>query len=92
MSQKKRQLPATNGGVRLIPAALMRWRSLEPVTDREELAVICDRSLSTVDRWVRGVGDPTFSDIWLMENHKPGLVKLLFSHAKKETVRKAARS
>jgi hypothetical protein len=61
-----------------VAAALTRWRDLSPPTAREELATICERSISTVDRWVRGVGEPTYSDIWLMESHKPGLVRLLF--------------
>jgi hypothetical protein len=61
--------------------ALAKWRNIEPFTMREELAVICNRSISTVDRWVSGKGDPTLTDVWLMEKHKPGLVEMLFGRS-----------
>lgn len=52
---------------------------------------MCCRSVSTVDRWVHGIGEPNVSDVWLMEKHKPGLVEMLFSGAKKGAGRKAVR-
>jgi hypothetical protein len=85
---KRSVAPETAG----VPKALIKWRGIEPVTTREELAVICLRSVSTVDRWARGVGEPTVTDVWLMERHKPGLVDMLFSSAKREVGRRALRA
>lgn len=77
----------------LVRAAVIGWRDIEPFTMREEIAVICDRSLSTIDRWVRGDGEPTVSDILSMENHKPGIVEMLFANTKRKRAgRKAARA
>jgi malate synthase len=81
--QKKRQHAATNGLSSVIPAALVKWRNIAPSTTREEIAAMCCRSVSTVDRWVHGIGEPNVSDVWLMEKHKPGLVEMLFSSTKK---------
>lgn len=74
----------------MIREAVVEWREIEPFTMREELAVICSRSVSTVDRWVRGASEPTVSDVLLMEQHKPGIVDMLFPRTKKEVGRRAA--
>ncbi len=65
-----------------LPQVLFDWRNSSPTTTREELAVVCERSVSTIDRWARGVGEPTVTDVWLMEKHKPGIVAMLFKSAK----------
>jgi len=91
----KRSSPGHGPASPVIPTAIIKWRNLSPLTTREELACVCFRSVSTVDRWTRGVGEPTVSDVWLMERHKPGLVDMLFATAatKREVGRgKSARS
>jgi transcriptional regulator with XRE-family HTH domain len=45
---------------------------------REALAGLCERSVSTVERWERGTTEPTLSDIRRMQKKSPGIVGLLF--------------
>ena len=92
--QKSRRSSAAQGPAALIiTKAIIKWRNISPLTTREELACVCFRSVSTVDRWTRGVGEPTVSDVWLMEQHKPGIVDMLFAPtARKDGGRVRARA
>lgn len=59
--------------------AIEAWREHERLR-QEEVAAKLGRSMSTVQRWERGLQDPRLSDIVAMEKLRPGLVPRLFPH------------
>lgn len=74
---KTRQVSAADANA--TTEVLVTWRDRSPETSREQVAVVCRRSVSTIDRWFKGLGEPTVSDVRSMEAYKPGLVDALFA-------------
>lgn len=68
-------------GLPKIGRAIREWRESEvggKTVSMEELAVKIERSLSTIQRWERGVLQPKVSDLQKMDKVKPGLLERLF--------------
>ena len=80
-SARRGRAPSSTQNSALTASAVRRWRAMRPAHSRAELAVACGKSVSTIDRWERGLVEPTPSDIRALEALKPGLVALLFGPA-----------
>jgi ribosome-binding protein aMBF1 (putative translation factor) len=57
---------------------ITQWREKQAQISMEALAAKIDRSLSTIQRWERGVIEPKVSDLQAMDRVNPGLPELLF--------------
>jgi DNA-binding transcriptional regulator YiaG len=56
---------------------LRQWREGCEMT-REQLAPLIGRSVSTIQRWERGIAEPRVSDLRTMEERRPGIIEALF--------------
>lgn len=79
--QKDKVLPSPEDIRRGYGRRLRRWRRAYPSLTKEEVAARAGKSVSTVHRWEMGSSEPTTTDLGQLERLKPGLVRMLFPGA-----------